>query len=165
MRATPFVALVVLAIALGAGCAQSGGSSDGGGASGQGGTGAGTGGSGGRGGSGGYGGAGTGGGGGATATDCSPPCQTDQICVGTGTEGGAIIFPNDAGMCPVGSHVSDPGGSIAVCQRDLSYACGPMPSSCNGTLACDCAGLCPTAGGYSCQVASARELLCVLLAP
>ena len=147
MRATLFTGLMVLAIGLAAGCAQSGSSSDAGGTggtSGQGGTNAGTGGS-----------------GGAGASDCSPPCQTDQICVGTGTEGGAVIMPNDAGVCPAGSHPSST-GTLTFCQRDLSYACAPMPSSCNGTLACDCAtSLCP----YSCQVASNRELLCVELVP
>jgi hypothetical protein len=139
---------MALAMALGAGCAQSGAAGDGGGTGGQGGTTAGKGGS-----------------GGASATDCNPACQTDQICVGTGTEGGAVIMPNDAGVCPAGSHVSDPGGGLAICQRDLAYTCAPMPSACNGTLACACAtSLCPS-GPYSCQVASARELLCVELVP
>jgi hypothetical protein len=143
---------MVLAVSLGAGCAATNSSADGsgnGGSTGNGGSGAG----------------GSSGLGGSNATDCSPPCQTDQICVGTGTEGGAVIMPNDAGVCPAGSHVTDPGGGVAFCQRDLAYACAPMPSSCNGTLACACAtATCPS-GPYSCQVAGPRELLCVELVP
>lgn len=136
---------------LGAGCAQSGSSSDGGG---------GTGGSSGLGGQGGSA-QGTGGSGGAVATDCAPGCSTGKVCVGSGVEGGVLLIPNDAGVCPDGYHVS---GNF--CQHDLSYACQPMPSACNGTLDCTCAStLCPSSGGYSCQVASASELLCVLLAP
>jgi hypothetical protein len=146
MRAKLLVGLMVLAVGIGAGCASTNGSPDGGG-------------TGGTGGSGGLG--GTGGGGGASATDCAPGCGVGKICVGTGVEGGALFMPNDAGMCPAGRHLS---GNF--CEQDLSYACQPMPSACSGTLACTCADtLCPSSGGYTCQVASASELLCVILAP
>jgi hypothetical protein len=153
MRANLLVGLVLLAFGIGVGCASTNGSSDGGG-------------TGGTGGSTGQGGSATGGtgAGGQSATDCSPACPTDQICVGTGTQGGAVVLPVDGG-CPAGSHITDPGGAVAFCERDLAYTCAPMPSACNGTLACACAtSLCPT-GPYSCQVASARELLCVEQVP
>jgi hypothetical protein len=143
MRSVLFVFLTVLALGLPAGCGSTLGSPDGGGSGGQGGSGTGS------------------GGGGGSTTDCNPACGAGKICVGTGTEGGPAIMPNDAGVCPAGSHVS---GNF--CQRDLSYACQPMPTACNGTLACPCADtICPSTGPYTCQVASASELLCVILAP
>ena len=149
MRSLLFTSILVLAVGLGAGCGSNLGGSDGG-----------TGGTSGSGGQGG-GGTGAGGGGGAVATDCAPGCGAGKICVGTGTEGGALIMPDDAGVCPTGRHLSG-----NACQLDLSYACQPMPSACNGTLACACAdALCPSNGPYTCQVASASELLCVILAP
>jgi hypothetical protein len=146
---------MVLVVGLGAGCAQSGSSGDAGGTggtSGQGGTGAGTG------GGGGHAGAGAGGSGGASATDCSPACGSGQICVGSGTEGGAIIVPNDAGVCPTGTHPS--GSTPTFCQNDLSYGCKPLPSGCNGTLTCACACSNPI-----CQIISPTELTCVQAVP
>jgi hypothetical protein len=167
MRSVLLISLAVLTLGLAAGCASTSGNSDGGGSGGTSGTG-GTGGTSGTGGTGGQGGngqggsnQGSGGSGGAAATDCNPTCGAGKVCVGTGTEGGALIMPNDAGVCPSGSHLS---GNF--CQNNLGYACQPMPAACNGTLACPCAStLCPSTGPYSCQVASASELLCVELVP
>jgi hypothetical protein len=160
MRSVLLVSLAVLTLGLAAGCASTSGNSDGGGSGGTSGAG-GTSGTGGTGGQGGSGQAGSGGSGGAPATDCNPACGAGKVCVGTGTEGGALIMPNDAGVCPSGSHLS---GNF--CQNNLGYACQPMPAACNGTLACPCAStLCSSTGPYSCQVASASELLCVELVP
>jgi hypothetical protein len=153
MRSAILIGLVALAVGFGEGCASSSVSSDGGGTGGAGAEG-------GHGGSG-TGGSGTGGSGsgGAGGGDCTPACGTGSVCVGTGTEGGVVIAPNDAGVCPTGSHLS--GGSVPYCQRDLSYGCQPIPAGCNGTITCACAGtLCPS-GPYICQVSSSGELTCV----
>ncbi len=155
MRSAILFGLVVLAVGLGEGCASSSGSSDGGGTGGAGAEG-------GHGGSG-SGGSASGGSGGAGGGNCTPACLTGSVCVGTGTEGGALIMPNDAGVCPAGSHPS--GGTVAFCERDLAYGCQPIPAGCNGTITCACAStLCPS-GPYTCQTPSAGELDCVELVP
>jgi hypothetical protein len=150
MRSAILIGLVALAVGLGEGCASTSGSSDGGG-------------TGGAGAEGGHGGSGTGGSGGAGGGNCTPACGTGSACVGTGTVGGAIITPNDAGVCPTGSHLA--GGTASFCEADLNYGCQPIPAGCNGTLTCACAGtLCPS-GPYSCQVQSSGELTCVEAVP
>ena len=91
------------------------------------------------------------------AGGCNPACGTGSVCVGTGTEGGAIFFP-DGGVCPAGRHVSN-----GFCVQDLTFACMPIPSGCNGTATCACASsLC---NGRFCRVPSAGELDCVLQVP
>jgi hypothetical protein len=96
--------------------------------------------------------------GGASGTDCSPHCDTSSVCVGTGTQGGAVIQP-DAGVCPPGRHVQN-----NLCVQDLAYQCSPIPSACNGTVTCSCAAtsLC---SGRTCLSASPTEVLCVLQVP
>jgi hypothetical protein len=92
---------------------------------------------------------------------CSPACGPTSICVGTGTEGGAIIIANDAGVCPAGSHATGPG---SFCTRDLSYACQPIPAGCGGTVTCACASsLCPTL--HMCRGPSDGVLTCVEQVP
>jgi hypothetical protein len=181
MRISSVVFASFLLLGFGNGCGSSSSSSDGGG--GHGGA-AGTGGSGGHGGSGGAG--GTGGSGGAAGADggaagadggaagadggtagadggmtCSPGCGAGSICVGTGTEGGAIKVANDAGVCPSGTHAT---GIGSLCTNDLSYACMPIPSGCNGTVTCACASsLC--AASHICRGPSDGVLTCVQQVP
>jgi hypothetical protein len=95
--------------------------------------------------------------------DCNPPCAAGSFCLGTGTEGGAILMPNDAGVCPAGSY--NPGGAINACIRQLSYACVPIPPACNGTITCGCAPSPCGEGGRVCQETSANEVTCVLQVP
>ena len=148
----------------GTGGAGTGGTSPGTGGAGTGGTGTGgsgtggtEGGHGGQGGLGGHGGQG-GQGGGGTMT-CAPACGGGSICVATGTEGGALIMPNDAGVCPSGRHLV--GNN---CITDLSYACMTIPAGCGGTVTCTCASsLCPT--GHSCQEPSGGILSCIEAVP
>lgn len=149
MRILSLFFVATLAIGLGSGCGSASIPNDGGG------TGGGsTGGQGGTGGSGGQ--AGQGGGGGMT---CSPACGSGSICVGTGTEGGALIMPDDAGVCPSGRH---PSGNI--CVTDLSYACMTIPSGCGGTVTCACASsLCPAS--HTCQGPSGGILTCIEAVP
>ena len=90
---------------------------------------------------------------------CSPACGAGSICVGTGTEGGAQIMPNDAGVCPSGRHLS---GNI--CEADLSYACMLIPAACGGMVTCACASsLC--APLHSCQEPSGGVLGCIEAVP
>lgn len=91
------------------------------------------------------------------ATGCNPACGADSVCVGTGTEGGAIFFP-DGGVCPTGRHLS---GNF--CVQDLTFACMPIPSGCNGTATCACAP--SVCNGRVCRVPTAGELDCVLQVP
>ena len=92
---------------------------------------------------------------------CSPACGVGSICVGTGTEGGAIKTANDAGVCPSGTH---PTGTGSICTNDLSYACTPIPSGCNGTITCACASsLCPAS--HQCQGPSDEGLTCIEQVP
>jgi hypothetical protein len=137
--------LATVAIGPGTGCSSTLGSSDGGtGSGGTGGSGAGTGGS--------------GGSGGGEMT-CSPACGSGSICVGTGIEGGALIMPNDAGVCPSGRHRS--GDS---CVTDLSYACMTIPAVCAGTVTCTCASsLCPSS--HHCGGPSGGVLTCIEAVP
>ena len=149
MRIRSLFFVATLAIGLGGGCSSSLGSNDGGGSggsgTGSGGSGTGTGGSGGQGGAGGM--------------TCSPACSSGSICVGTGIEGGALILPNDAGVCPSGHHLS---GNIF--ESDLAYACMPIPAGCGGTVSCTCASsLCPAS--HACQGPSGGILTCIEAVP
>jgi hypothetical protein len=95
--------------------------------------------------------------GGAGGSDCSPACSSGSVCVGTGLEGGAVFFP-DGGVCPPGRHVEN-----NLCVQDLSFACMPIPSGCNGTATCACASsLC---NGRVCGTPRPGELTCLLLVP
>ena len=86
---------------------------------------------------------------------CNPPCGSGSVCVGTGTQGGAAILPNDAGVCPSGTH-----NVGNFCTQDLGYACMTLPAGCGGTVSCTCASsLCPAA--HTCFVTGAGSLSCV----
>ncbi len=72
--------------------------------------------------------------------------------------GGPCIMPDDAGVCPNGTH------STGCCDNTTTtYACAPIPSSCNGTLACPCASTLCQCGG--CNLADAGVLECACLYP
>ncbi len=102
---------------------------------------------------------GSGGQGGAGGMTCSPACSTGSTCVGTGIEGGALILPNDAGVCPSGRH---PSGNI--CEDGLACACMPIPAGCGGTVSCTCASsLCPAS--HACQGPSGGILTCIEAVP
>jgi len=158
-----FVAALVTVQA--GGCSSTLGSNDAGGtggtASGTGGTGTGGAGTGGAGaGTGGTGGGsgGQGGQAGQNVMTCSPACGSGSICVATGTEGGVVIFANDAGVCPTGRHLSD-----HICVSDLSYACMTIPAGCAGSVTCACASsLCPAS--YTC-LGSSGILNCIQEVP
>lgn len=92
------------------------------------------------------------------STDCNPACGAGSVCVGSGIEGGAV-FLADGGMCPPGRHLQG-----NACVQDLSYACMPIPSGCNGTVSCSCAGtLCATL--HTCNVQSPGEITCIEAVP
>jgi len=101
---------------------------------------------------------GGGGQGGANATGCTPACATGSVCVGSGTQGGAVYFA-DAGVCPPGRHAEN-----NVCLQDLTYECMPIPSACNGTVTCSCAAAALCAA-RPCISANATEVRCVQLVP
>jgi len=164
MRSTLLVALVALvaasALAL-AGCGSSSGGGTGGAGGGTGGAGGGTGGAGaGTGGAG----AGTGGAGGQAgaggSTDCNPPCTGQTVCVGSGIEGGVLVFPGDGGVCPSGRHLQG-----NTCASNLTYACEPIPSGCNGAVTCSCASASLCTSQQICSMLGANEITCVLAAP
>jgi len=186
MRILPLLFVATLVLAQAAGCSSTQGLGDAGGtagtsastggtggaATGTGGTGTGgtgtggtgtggtAGGSGGRGGHGGHGAqggqGGLGAGGGMT---CSPVCGNRSICVATGTEGGALIMPNDAGVCPSGRHLNG-----QTCVSDLSYVCMTIPAGCAGTVTCACASsLCSTL--HTCEEPSGGILSCIEAVP
>jgi hypothetical protein len=144
MRTFVFVSFLVSTMSGNFGCGSSAGNPDGGG----GGT---------------TGSAGTTGSGGSSASDggqmCSPACGSGSICVASGSEGGAVIFPNDAGVCPSGRHLSG-----SVCVNDLAYSCAAIPAGCGGNVTCTCASsLCPTS--FMCQGPSNGVLSCIQAVP
>jgi hypothetical protein len=91
------------------------------------------------------------------AGDCHPACGTGFVCVGTGVQGGAVFFA-DGGVCPAGRHAQ---GNI--CIQDLTWACKPIPSGCNGVATCACASSLCTQGG--CSSPTLDELTCILAVP
>ncbi|HEY1954607.1 MAG TPA: hypothetical protein VGH28_03330 [Polyangiaceae bacterium] len=85
-------------------------------------------------------------------------CGEGEACVVLTAGGGACEMPDDAGICPDGTHTTG-------CCNGLSttYTCTKLPDSCNGTLACPCAeSLCQCGG---CQVADAGVLSCECMYP
>lgn len=90
-------------------------------------------------------------------------CAADQICQSLLVSGGAVVLPDDAGVCPDGmENVGD------HCRRLPKYACMPRPASCGASIDCACAesyclllSSCP----YQCRAASGRTLECVCAVP
>jgi hypothetical protein len=94
--------------------------------------------------------------GGIPASGCRPACATGSICVSSVTNGGAVIFENDAGACGPGLH---PSGVSGFCARDPIYGCATTPAACGTTITCACAGtLCVSPS--TCTGASAGEVDC-----
>jgi hypothetical protein len=85
-------------------------------------------------------------------------CTGGEVCVQNQVEGGAAIFPNDAGMCPDGDW-----NNGVVCEPPPTYSCAPAPA-CPSGLSCSCAqSVCQQ--GYACQEASQGTVKCLLSAP
>jgi hypothetical protein len=85
-------------------------------------------------------------------------CTGGDVCVVNQTEGGAAIFPNDAGMCPDGDVLIG-----MLCDPAPTYHCAPAPA-CPSGLSCACAqSLCQSL--HMCQEASQGTVTCVLAAP
>jgi hypothetical protein len=99
-------------------------------------------------------------GGSGASTDCHPPCTGQTVCVGSGTEGGAVVLAGDGGVCPSGRHLQ--GNN---CIQDLTYTCEAIPSGCNGTVTCVCAAGTLCTAQQSCSPIGTNEITCVLLAP
>jgi len=80
-------------------------------------------------------------------------CAADQACVVTTSSGGACLMPDDAGVCPDGTHTTGCCDNVSI-----TYACAKLPDACQGALACPCAtSLCECGG---CDVADAGVLAC-----
>jgi hypothetical protein len=92
------------------------------------------------------------------APGCSS-CLAWQVCVRDQVQGGAVIFPNDAGVCPAGLHMWGD-----QCINDPTYFCVEKPALCeNQPLSCSCAGvLCSSQNSnlYKCVGAAASEVDC-----
>jgi hypothetical protein len=86
-------------------------------------------------------------------------CANGQVCVVDQVHGGALIAPDDAGMCPSGRVLAG-----SVCESPPSYQCAATPASCASGLSCSCAtSLC--SNPYQCTQASAATVHCDLDAP
>jgi hypothetical protein len=101
-------------------------------------------------------------------TDCVG-CTTSQICVAHRTVGGALVTPDDAGVCPPGRHVELLPGGDPICQNDWAYSCEDRPAGCAGVVDCTCAGTyCGDHGlgsGCSVRTGTLSDLECVFAAP
>ncbi len=93
-------------------------------------------------------------------TECNgQTCKVGEACVVTTAGGGACVMPNDAGVCPNGTHQT----SGCCDNTTTTYACAALPASCGGVLACPCAeSLCQCGG---CAIADAGILTCACLYP
>ena len=57
-------------------------------------------------------------------------CKVGEACVVTTSGGGPCIMPDDAGVCPNGTH------STGCCDNTTTtYACQALPAACGGALA------------------------------
>lgn len=88
-------------------------------------------------------------------------CTAGQVCVSNQTQGGAIITPDDAGMCPAGDADF---GDAGRCEQIPVYHCAAIPAACTSGVTCGCAGsLCEQL--HICISASSALVECVLEAP
>lgn len=80
-------------------------------------------------------------------------CGAGEACVVLTSSGGACELPDDAGVCPDGTHTT------SCCDNTtVGYTCAKIPDGCNGALGCPCAeSLCQCGG---CAVADAGVLAC-----
>ena len=93
------------------------------------------------------------------AIECNgQTCGAGEACVVTTAGGGPCMQPDDAGVCPNGTHTT------GCCDNTTTtYACTKLPQACNGTLACPCAeSLCQCGG---CDIADAGVLSCQCFYP
>jgi hypothetical protein len=93
------------------------------------------------------------------STPCNgQTCAPGEACVVTTSSGGACMPPDDAGVCPDGTHTT------GCCNNSsTTYECAPLPADCNGALACPCAeSLCQCGG---CDVVDAGVLACTCAYP
>jgi hypothetical protein len=98
--------------------------------------------------------------GGVQSDKCLPHCGPGSVCVGSGTEGGAVILA-DAGVCPLGTHLL---GNGMACERDLVYVCQPIPTACGGTARCAC-GASYFCHNFTCYDPTAGEIDCIQQVP
>ncbi len=96
----------------------------------------------------------SGGGDDAAAVTCNgQTCPSGEKCVITTSSGGACELPDDAGVCPNGTHTT------GCCDNTtVGYACQPLPSACGGKLSCPCAETLCQCGG--CNIDNAGDLTC-----
>jgi hypothetical protein len=93
----------------------------------------------------------------------SQTCAPGQLCQRNQIEGGAIVLPDDAGVCPSGRE--NVGGT---CRRLPTYFCHAIPAACGPSIDCACAGdycLLLSSCPYMCQGTSGRELRCLCAVP
>jgi hypothetical protein len=85
-------------------------------------------------------------------------CAAGEICLVTTSGGGPCQLPDDAGLCPNGTH------SNGCCSNvTTTYDCKGVPSACGGALACPCASTLCQCGG--CAIADAGVMQCTCLYP
>jgi hypothetical protein len=97
----------------------------------------------------------------AGAGSCSPACAHGSVCVKTQVIGGALIEPDDAGVCPA-PRVMVP-EAPGICSLPPSFQCATVPAACRASLSCACAQ--PVCGSLSCESATAALVQCLLRAP
>lgn len=93
----------------------------------------------------------------------SQTCAPGQLCQRNQIEGGVVMLPDDAGVCPAGSE--NVGGT---CRRLPTYHCITIPQACGATIDCACAGdfcLLISSCPYVCEGTSGRELHCLCAVP
>ncbi len=91
--------------------------------------------------------------------DCNgTTCAVGEVCVVTTASGGACLQPDDAGVCPDGTHTA------GCCnQVSTTYACQRLPAACGGSAACPCAeSLCQCGG---CAITDAGAVACTCAYP
>jgi len=94
----------------------------------------------------------------ATVTCSSTTCAPGEICLVTTSGGGPCQLPDDAGICPNGTHTNGCCSNVTT-----TYVCKAVPSACGSGLACPCASTLCQCGG--CAIADAGVMQCTCLYP
>jgi hypothetical protein len=94
-------------------------------------------------------------------------CTGGRVCVSDQVVGGAVIVPDDAGMCPAG-RIPTTRGALTTCVQEPAYHCELLPGACSaGGLAlspCSCdPTICPPA--FTCSLPSPTLVQCVEAVP
>jgi len=100
-------------------------------------------------------------------------CAAAEVCIARRVVGGGILFPDDSGACPAGSHPEPIGISNTICASDYTYQCVPLMGCSPGAVQCSCAaGTCPQGYGACSDPSPSRVeldpaamLVCELQAP